>query len=88
MRISLSILTVFALAGCSIQSNRPDYQYPSQSDVSGTDWPKLAVTAELEAAGDTVKENAENNQIEAERLAARAKALKARAARLKRETGT
>ena len=83
MRLTFSILMIFALSACSIKSNKPDYQYPASSDASGSDWPTLAVTSELEAAGENAKETAAENQEEADRLAARARALKARAARLR-----
>lgn len=87
MRLILASIPLIALAGCSIQDNRPDYVYPEASKVKGTDWPELAVTSELEAAGTTVQTRAETNQAEADRLAARARALRARADRLRRQVG-
>lgn len=86
MRLILLLTTALALAACSIKSNRPDYQYPANSDASGTDWPDLAVTADLAAAGEGVQEDARQNQIDANRLAARARALQARAQRAQRNT--
>ncbi|MBR9862587.1 MAG: hypothetical protein GYB24_04020 [Rhodobacteraceae bacterium] len=85
MRLILLMTAALALAACSIKSNRPDYQYPEGSDASGADWPELAVTSELAAAGEGVSAAAQENQAAAERLAARARALRARAARLKRD---
>lgn len=87
MRLILASIILAAFAGCSIQDNRPDYEYPDASEPKGTEWPKLAVTSELESAGVTVKERAETNQVEADRLAARARALRARADRLRRQVG-
>jgi hypothetical protein len=87
MRLILTSITLIALAGCSIQSNRADYKYPEGSETDGTDWPELAVTAELEAAGTTTQARASENQEDADRLAARARALKARAERLRRQVG-
>ncbi|MDR6264008.1 hypothetical protein [Roseobacter sp. N2S] len=86
MRLILVLTTAMALAACSIKSNRPEYQYPASSDASGSDWPDLAVTAELAAAGQGVQDDARQNQIEADQLAARARALRARAQQLQRNT--
>ncbi len=87
MRLIFASIFLAALAGCSIQDNRPDYEYPAGSEVKGADWPDLAVTSELEAAGSNVQERAQTNQAEADRLAARARALRARADRLRRQVG-
>lgn len=85
MRLIFLLTAALALAACSIKSNRPDYQYPEGSDATGADWPELAVTSELAAAGASVSRTAEDNQESTERLAARARALRARAARLQRD---
>lgn len=85
MRLILLLTAALALAACSIKSNRPDYQYPDGSDATGADWPELAVTSELAAAGQGVTQTAKDNQAATERLAARARALRARAARLQRD---
>ena len=87
MRLIFASITLFALAACSIQDNRSDYEYPAASDTSGADWPDLAVTSELESAGQSVTDKATENQAEADRLAARAIALRARAARLRQQVG-
>ncbi len=86
MRLVLPALMTLALAGCSIQSNTPEYEYPAASDASGPDWPDLAVTSELVAAGQNTQTTASDNQAATERLAARARALRERVKRLKRET--
>lgn len=85
MRLIFTLSTIFALSACSIQSNSPDYEYPENSDASGADWPELAVTSELAAAGTTVQTSAAENQTEADQLAARARALRARTERLRRQ---
>ncbi|GGA14025.1 hypothetical protein [Neptunicoccus cionae] len=85
MRLILLLTAALALAACSIKSNRPDYQYPNGSDATGADWPELAVTSELAAAGQGVTQTAKDNQAATERLAVRARALRARAARLQRD---
>ena len=87
MRLVFTSLTLIALAGCSIQNNRPDYEYPEASKVKGTDWPDLGITSELQAEGAVVLDRAQTNQTEADRLAARARALRARADRLRRQVG-
>ncbi|MCO4823676.1 hypothetical protein OAC63_05800 [Amylibacter sp.] len=87
MRAILTFATFLALAGCSIQDNNPDYEYPEGSEAKGPDWPELAVTSELESAGATVQSDAAENQTDADRLAARALALRARADRLRRQVG-
>ncbi len=87
MRLIFASICLFAIAGCSIQDNRPDYEYPEGSETKGSDWPELATTAELEAAGTDIQTSAEENQIAADRLAARARALRARADRLRRQVG-
>lgn len=87
MRLILPCTLILALAGCSIQDNRADYEYPASSDASGADWPDLSVTSELRDAGTTVQTRAANNQTEADRLVARARALRARAARLRQQVG-
>lgn len=79
----LFLLPLLLLSACDIRSDRPDFTYPAASDVSGPDWPELAVTSELAAAGMAAQGNAEARAAEAARLAARARALKARAARLR-----
>lgn len=84
MRVTLAAFLILALAGCSIQSNRPDYEYPANSDATGSDWPDLAVTTELVGAGQDVQTNASAQQAQADQLAARARALRERAARLRR----
>lgn len=87
MRLIFTSLALVALAGCSIQDNRPDYEYPEGSKAKGADWPELAVISELQSQGTDVQTTAEQNQIEADRLAARARALRARADRLRRQVG-
>lgn len=87
MRLILSSITLIAVAGCSIQDNRPNYEYPEGSQTKGADWPELAVTSELEAAGTSVQNRAQTNQADADRLAARTRALRARAERLRRQVG-
>lgn len=87
MRVIFTFATILALAGCSIQDNKPDYEYPEGSNANGPDWPKLAVTSELESAGTAVQSDAAENQTDADRLAARARALRARADRLRRQVG-
>ncbi len=87
MRLILSCTLILVIAGCSIQDNRADYEYPAGSDASGTDWPELSVTSELRDAGTAVQTRAADNQTEADRLAARARALRARAARLRQQVG-
>ena len=82
--LPLALLATVALNACDIRSARPDFEYPASSDVSGSEWPDLAVTAELTAAGEAASTGAMERQQEAERLAARARALKARAERLRR----
>lgn len=82
----LLILLPF-LAACDIRSDRPDFTYPAASKVDGGNYPDLAVTAELAAAGDAAAEGAEERQADAARLRARANALKARAARLRAAAG-
>jgi hypothetical protein len=74
---------VFSASACSIKHNHPDYTYPAASLTNGADWPKLAVTEELETAGATARTNADHNQADTDRLIARAAALRARAHRLR-----
>ena len=85
MRVLTTILALTILSACAIKDNRSDYEYPADSDVSGPDWPELAVTAELEEAGKSTTQTAAENQNATERLAARARALRARADRLRRQ---
>lgn len=81
--IPLPLLALLALGACDIRADRPGFTYPASSDVSGPDWPELAVTEELAAAGAAAQSNADTRQADADRLAARARALQARAARLR-----
>ncbi len=87
MRVIFTFATILALAGCSIQDNNPDYEYPEGSEASGPDWPELAITSELESAGASVQSDAADNQTDADQHAARAVALRARADRLRRQVG-
>ncbi len=85
MRLIFPAVALLLLTACSIKSNREDYQYPALSDPKNAPWPELAVTADLVAAGQTVHQSASDNQTAADRLAARARALRARAKRLQQE---
>lgn len=82
MRLILISIILVALAGCSIQDDRPSYEYPERSKTKGTDWPKLGIATELEAAAISLQSRAQNNQKDVDHLVARAKILRARAKHL------
>ena len=74
MRLILTSIIFVALAGCSIQDDRPSYEYPEGSK-----------TKELQAAAISVQSRAQINQKDADRLVARAKTLWARTKHLRRQ---
>lgn len=83
----LLFVPICLVGACDIQDDRPDFRYPAASDASGMDWPELAVTNELIAAGAAATKDTETRQAEADRLAARAAALRARARVLRASQG-
>lgn len=85
MRLILNSIILLALAGCSIQDDRPSYEYPEGSKTRSTDWPKLGIATELQAAAVSVQSRAQNNQKDADHLVARAKTLRARTKHLRRQ---
>ena len=74
------------VAGCSIKDDVPEFKYPSQTDFTDQDWPKLVVTEELRATGLETQRIADQEKQAVERLAARARALRLRANRLKNQS--
>jgi hypothetical protein len=85
MRLILTSIIFVALAGCSIQDDRPSYEYPEGSKTKGTDWPKLSIATELQAAAISVQSRTQIKQKDADRLVARAKTLWARTKHLRRQ---
>lgn len=74
------------MPACDIRSDRPDFRYPEASRASAADWPELAATSDLIAAGQNVQADAQARAQETGQLAERAAALRARAARLRSRT--
>jgi len=68
-----------ALAGCSIKYDDPSFKYPSRTNYTDQNWPKLAVTQELLALGDESSTQAGAAELDAARLTARAARLRAHA---------
>ena len=85
MRITLFCLPLLLIA-CDIQNDVPEFAHTQSQADKDAPYPDLVVTQDLVAAGTLPRDKQTQRETSNAQLLARAEALRARAARLRRQT--